>query len=431
VPNSSKPNNLKQSIGCEYTWSCQQAIHDLADAGKINHIQITIPNTLLFHEALDASCRVPTIAHCNLLNVFGENNWAELRAVAQQIKRLNPLHVIEHFTAFRNGGAKAGISFGTTLSTNPNTIEIATDNIKRWQDILGLSVCLENVAVIENCNLYFELMLEACHRTQTRAVVDLPHFFLSALTKSSGTNNVHDLATSLNPIQIHIAGVGIHDDKYLIDKHDLFSPWLLNYARDLFPQASYLTVEQSHSVPAKQLIKYLDFCNTPDVKLPKEPARIALLPPYPTVLVNADLTTSAAKNNGLPILESVPKIELDDQASASAAIDLYDKYVPFFWPLPSVRSFAENPTSSLSETVKYVSILARWACAYQSWWAPTAPRIAHLAAFDSSTTLNFSGFVVGKEPPEPVAMTSVRVLHHSGSWVEAKLPLLKHITHIN
>ena len=100
------------SLGCELQPLVVPPIPTLRNDGPLKHLQVTIPNTLTFFQAQAAVDDVPVIAHCNLLNTFGENQWEELRPFTRQIRALKPAHVVQHFTAFRHpSGEKTGIIF--------------------------------------------------------------------------------------------------------------------------------------------------------------------------------------------------------------------------------------------------------------------------------------------------------------------------------
>lgn len=416
----------KKSIGCELQPLIFDDIITQKNEGILDHIQITVPNNISFLKAFECSNLIATIAHCNLLNTFGENNWADLQAVGQQIKALKPVHVVEHFTAFRpHSNEKTGLYFTTELR-EPKIFSKICDSIAKWQDVLGIKVCLENIAISNNVEEYFDLLLNVMARTDCGIACDVPHFLISVNSAKMDRKKVLLLANDLNPKQIHVGGLSILDGQ-LKDNHKLFSPWVVSEANILFENFEYITLEQNHMINSYTVKQNLQSIRQ-EAQIESPAFLLDGMGPSSEKL-NDEIAFDAAKANGFPkavrkwdrIL--VPEIQNEQ---LNSPLDLYNKYTPFFSPIATIElAFSDlDPISA----VKSVTSLIRWSFAYLSWWYPLSARYAHIIYGEGPSEL-FANLI--NESDAPVNETYIRgpllkrFISDKNFWVEVAFPRIE------
>jgi uncharacterized protein (UPF0276 family) len=383
---SAQPQSLSaaanpKSFGCELHPLLFDKITVMKTAGLIDHIQVTVPNTVGFKDAFRFSEQIPTIVHSNLLNTFGENNWSELKPVSKQVQALKPIHVVEHFTAFRQNSEKSGIYFNLSLFEKRN-FEKIVDVVRRWQDLLDAPLCLENVAIVENVEAYFNLLCEVREKTGCKVVCDLPHFFISAFSASFSDEQIVKTAKALNPIQVHAGGLtcayGI-----LKDNHKGYSPWIAGAGHLLFTNAEYMTLEQSPQIPATTIEKYLTDCKAPSVST--VPRDIKMAKGASATEVNDDLAIDAIVSIGL---SNGVRRSPDTTTEIDSAVDLYSKYQPFVFPLASLEDSMGDLTPA--QAVQVAASISKLSMLYQSWWNPEAGSYSRVSYGEENTLIHTS-----------------------------------------
>ena len=370
-----------KSYGCELQPLVFDRIEELKSKGLLNHIQVTIPNTITFNTAHEFSKKIATIAHCNILNTFGENNWSELAPMVAQIRALNPVHVVEHFTAFRpSENEKTGVYFDLGLTRPLSKLKII-DGVNRWQEMIDRPLCLENISIAENVEAYFDLLLEVREKTGCGIACDLPHFFLSVYSAGFSEERIRTLAGSLRPKQLHVGGLSITNG-VLKDNHKGFSPWILQLAHSLFSEADYITLEQNHLIPASVIEKQLNQCRL--AQHPSVPAEIKAGIGIALAELNDELAKETAINAGVlvGVRTSLKSEGLGNQCESS--LEFYNKYQPFFSPIASLEQCFDN--LSPEQAVEALASVARWSLYYQSWWRPETPRFANVSYGEGSKT---------------------------------------------
>ena len=362
---------LSASVGCELQPVMIPVLPELRREKLVSHLQITIPNTLTYFQAREAALDTPLIAHCNLLNTFGENSWAELKPWTKQIRSLKPVHVVEHFTAFRlSSGHKPAVWFDLELM-RPLKKQAVIDTVDRWQTELGVPLCLENVPLADNVEAYFDLLLDVKSATGCEIACDLPHFFLSVFSANYSDAQIRNLAAALAPRQLHVGGLSRSSDGLLRDNHKVFSPWILSEGLALFPEAPFVTLEQNHRIPAESVSKQLRMIH--DCEPAKTPEGYRQLHGASSEVLSQEIAFETARSNRYPI---PPRDESRyRQLSAerytkesSSLIDFYDKFLPFVSPLSVLEAEVDNlpPT----EIVRTLAAASQWAISYLSWRSP-------------------------------------------------------------
>lgn len=417
---SLRTNKSGKSYGCELQPNLFDSIDSLKKRAHLDHLQVTIPTTVSYEEVLKQIGDLQIIAHSNLLNVFGKVSWDELKHVVPQIRSLNPLHVVEHFTAFRPVETeKTGLFFDPSISNESGFSEVR-DKILRWQDLLGIPLCLENIGIAENVQQYFDFLLKIRDATECEVACDVPHFILSTVTAKYPSTEIEELAKALNPVQIHIGGLSVVNG-IIRDNHKGFSPWLSGLSDRLFPNAQFITLEQNHKIPADIVESQLIEAHS------ERPIQIPLnvqnAEGIPSEILNEELTLETAKNVGLP--KGIRRIEVENPG-LETALELYEKYQPFIFPVTSLK--LEIKELGPVEAVEAVASIARWAINYQSWWAPDAPRYARIS-YGEGDNLKFTTVISEKSNSDQTnEREKVRRFNSKNNefWCEIATPVFKH-----
>lgn len=418
---------LSASVGCELQPVMIPVLSELRTEKLVSHLQITIPNTLTYFQAREAASDTPLIAHCNLLNTFGENSWEELKPWAAQIRSLKPIHVVEHFTAFRlPSGQKPAVWFDLDLM-KPQRKQAIIEAVQRWQDELGAPLCLENVPIAENVGAYFDLLLDVKNATGCEIACDLPHFFLSVFSANYSDAQIRSLAAALAPRQLHVGGLSQSSDGLLRDNHKVFSPWVLSEGIALFPDAPFITLEQNHRIPAENVTKQLRMIH--DHAPEEAPEEYHQLRGAPSEVLSQEIATETARSNRYP----TPPLDESRYRQLSAAryqseprslIDFYDKFLPFLSPLSVLETEVESLPAT--EIVRTLAAASQWAISYLSWRSPH--EVAHAYAivrYGEGDKVCFERRIGSSGGDYSRLEETRRFSSERGFWVEVTSPKLR------
>lgn len=365
--------NSLLSVGCELTGALLQESALVAER-KIDHLQVTIPNSTFFSTVLDIARQVPIVAHCNILNVLGENNWDEIAPIAKRIRELGPVHVVEHFTAFRTADrSKVGVWFPSSHSERQATVAHAIDSVRRWQDMIGSPLALENIPVVTESKSYFDALLEVKHRTSCLVVCDMPHLLLQTELNSWTIEDINSLCREMNPVQVHVAGIGVVNGA-VFDDHRSLSLWVLQRTFELCPNTKFLTLEQSQQVPVGTLLRNLETLRNSVTGLTKA-AHVPLKKAATDEQTNAAVRAVSAAMLGLsPTAGSKssqsPFDAFTHKMAVNSTFDLLERYMPFIHPWDALAEDLRNTPEGVSDICRKVLPLAKTAAGYCSWWFP-------------------------------------------------------------
>lgn len=343
----------------------------------LSHCQITVPAGITYAQAQEARRGLPVIFHSNLVNFFSENDWSELERIAKQIRGLRPLLVVEHFSSFRpEEDQKTGVWFPEQSGSRPAIRERLSSTIKRWQDLTGAPISLENVPITERVDEYFDLLLETRDRTSCRITCDVPHFIISGLAARWNESVAAARAAALNPIQIHVAGLDLSEDR-VYDGHNHPGSSVASYAKRLFPGAAHFTYEQPSGLGLAQTLARLDeLRNASERSLPED---VRSRSTYSVQETNDRLTRETFSR--FRSLKSVSKKRARERIHAGAefgetALALLEKYQTFAWPLGSLDESAEKLTDA--EVTEICAAFTNFALILQTWWSPGTPAFAQI-----------------------------------------------------
>jgi uncharacterized protein (UPF0276 family) len=351
--------NSNWNFGCEINSNLVASAPVLLNGvHSIGHFQITVPSMLRFADAMVLSDLAPVVLHSNILNTFGENNWQELRVLSARIKTLNPVHLVEHFTLFRDkAGKKSGVAFDLSDLAGPARSRIL-DTMKKWQDMVGVPVLFENVPITKHVPEYLDFLMEQTAAAGCEIVCDVPHLLISGLTAGISDNEMKNYALQLNPRQVHVGGISAKN-RILQDNHHSPSEWIAGFAKAQFPNAKYITLEQSPQIPTAALARQLAKV------VAAEPSRV------PDLLqgcqgesieeLNDRLAQDAASfmNGGKALREG------EVTGDVSGALAYLEKYMPFFYPMGSINE--HQLKSSEHELLLKVAAVATRALRFASW----------------------------------------------------------------
>jgi len=416
------------SLGCELQPILLPRLLEFKRDKLMSHLQVTIPNTLTFFQAMESIGDLSVIAHCNILNTFGKNEWAELKPWVRQIRSLRPQHVVEHFTSFRSpSGEKTGILFEPAITIGARR-QVVVDSINRWQDLLGLPLCLENVPISKDIEAYFDFLLEIKSETGCGIACDLPHFFLSMFSGKRSESQMRSLAADLDPTQLHVGGLSLSPEGTLRDNHKLFSPWVLSQGRLLFPTANFITLEQNHQVPPDMVAKQLKAIT--DEKVLPIPDGFYEGNGMSEGIANTELSYETALSNRYPEPVLSPNYNRSSavryRKGPQNSLEFYDKYLPFLSPLSILEEQLDDLSSK--EVIQFLASMSRWSFSYLSWWNSALARTATAAVrYGEGETVHFERRF-GADGISDVSFSfeeTIRFSSKSGFWVEVTSPRLE------
>lgn len=399
---------------------------------QCDHFQFTPPTVIPLSKLREIGESYRLISHDNLFNALGENDWNEIEPFAEQVRALKPVHSVVHFTNFRpRKGIKSGVHFDLEYC-KPAYKQRIVDQVLRWQDKVGVPVSLENIPLSKNVRAYFDLLLEVKQRVGCLMTCDVPHFIIAAFSSEGdrGREFVSAYAQELNPIQVHLGSISIFNG-VIRDNHKKFQPWLAPVALGLFPNVSYVTVEQYFRTPPETAIHYLNELRT---ALPKDLSEVMGEAVGNNIeTANDELAKDASGyhkefTTAIRVLDS-PKDISRNLDGFSSALDIYKKYVPFYFPLATIDSFMND--SDPVSAVKAAAGLARWSLHYLEWWFPHLPKKALVRYGEGgidSRSVQFEkvvsdfGLSDKREGDMQNATSVIRFDSPKGFWVDVAFP---------
>ncbi|MEC9283277.1 MAG: hypothetical protein VX642_11220 [Bdellovibrionota bacterium] len=200
---------------------------------NISHFQITIPTLNSFRDFENLA--LPLVVHSNLLNAFGDNNWHYIKLFRESIQKLNPIAVIEHGALGFENGQKNGIS-----SCDWQDDKLLS-NIKKWEDILGHQVILENPPYQNISEIH--KILEFSKKNDVEIACDIPHLIMTSAASGLSRIEFEKVLRDWNPLHRHVGGLKICND-LLLDAHSVFNGWMLDVVQKNLSDG-YTTLEQS------------------------------------------------------------------------------------------------------------------------------------------------------------------------------------------
>lgn len=353
-----------KSIGCEARGLALKDLPPLVRDQQIDHIQVTYPSFEDFSSITDTE--LPIVLHSNLLNSMGENSWDLLKIPAKKIKPLRPIHVIEHFTLFRDLSFKKHAVYMPDAKEEKAITRKAVENLLKWQEMVGHPVLLENTPVTGEVNRYFDMLLNVAEIAKCRIALDVPHLILSATSSGMDEATLQRLALQINPLHIHLGGVSSRD-LILRDNHQTYSPWITDLARRLFSSAEYATLEQGPRVPTRALKNWLTHTRHSSQDGTNETfdfsPTLRVMPHEYFNQMLADEDSRALAGIGSAERESP---HLRPISPESDPLSIFDMYMPFFYPIASLRKHASSLTPK--EAITSVAAVARMALLFTSIW---------------------------------------------------------------
>jgi hypothetical protein len=254
----------------------------------------------------------------------------------------------------------------------PENKMVIIENILRWRDILGVPIAIENTPVGNDGPSYLRLLAEISDKTSAAVACDLPHVLISLAGGSISKSAKTSIIRSLNVKQVHVGGIRIANGQ-VRDNHKGLSQLCLKLLSTHFQGAEYITLEQNHEIPPTVVRNWLTEIRKSLEKQESEKRdpleEIEILQPFPEEILNEDLTKSAGDSNGLDCEPLSVPTSLDEASIVPcSSLDIFNKYIPFIWPLDSV--IASAPRSPAQITLKNSALLARWSRSFSTWWEP-------------------------------------------------------------
>jgi hypothetical protein len=341
-------------LGIEATPLIAKNSNSLCTDLNLDHLQVSVPGFLTASQTLALSKNNRIVLHSSLLNLFGPNDWKDLKCYARQISLVKPIRVIEHATRFRHvNGAKTGVYFEPRFLESDHLSQ-TVETFKKWEALLGIPVAIENAPVTEHVDAYFQFMLEIKRLTGCEIVVDVPHFLISAIAAKWNSKVTKSMANALKPAQMHLAGVNASDGR-LKDNHRFLTAGMPAFAKEFFPQCSEVTLEQSSLHTEKSIAsmcKTIRSCPKADLLLDyKETVPLSM------VETNSFLSTPYAPFKSL---QTTPGTHL-----VPGLLERFEKYTPFHYPihtfqLASSNLPAKDALRSAVDIIKASSTLETW-----------------------------------------------------------------------
>lgn len=242
----------ENSFGIELNRNNISIANELFDRELVSHFQVTIPSSTLRPEDLDIlNQNIPIIIHSNILNVAGkDNDFKYLERCASLINKLNPVHIIEHFTKFRDeNGDKKAVSYCRDTDFG-NCIE----NMEKWGKMLSCPILLENIPVTENVLKYYtDLFDVAAQIEKVKINIDVPHLLISLASISKDERILVKNLVKFNDIEgVHLGAIKV-DKGYVVDSHQSLPNVCFKTIEKLHITSNYITLEQSESIPNSKL----------------------------------------------------------------------------------------------------------------------------------------------------------------------------------
>ena len=355
------------SLGFEIRNGIISEIDSLYQEGM--HLQVTIPNHIPYQEIKSVIKGREVLAHSNLLNVLGDNDFFELQKYIPQISSLSPITVIEHFTELRDEkGEKYGVHIPGQKS-DQEIVELARKNVLQWSSLLKFSVSLENAPITENVLRYFRLLKEVQKRTNCMVTIDVPHLMVSycSLENPIEKNELLEIIDELDVNHIHLAGVSIKDG-IIDDSHHLANfKLVLSYARKWFPQCQYITVEQAPSTKSKKVIECLKVIKDKSTLLPEISTLDGLSAPCQEE-INKELAIEGFSDLSQSKKDEVKTVNLLGAINRENPFYYFEKYDPFFYPIDSIKTASKQ--FKKQELMLTSALLAKWGLKFLSWSHP-------------------------------------------------------------
>ena len=252
------------SIGINFTGGqSYSSIRSLIDAGHIDYVELLIDNFLhLDPREIAKSFPCPVAFHI-MQSRFLERREEELNYISRKITQLSdalrPIYISDHIAIFKHNN----ISFYQLSEINYAIGTIYYDKIRRWQDMIGDTLYLENypslldgaheapiffeqVSQRTGCNVLFDISNAVCASRNTGADIDdwkniiskTPHYHVAGYTPAPSDNNI------------------------LIDSHaEQISPetedFIHRYAHDFFRDKTTITYERDGNFDYDLIVKDL------------------------------------------------------------------------------------------------------------------------------------------------------------------------------
>jgi uncharacterized protein (UPF0276 family) len=373
------------------------------------HFQVTIPNAISPDKILELTKSISVIFHSNLLNVLGENNWRYLEIIAEQIKLVPALHIVEHFNQF-----VCEKSFKHAVKFEKNSNNIAIKNIVRWGNLLRKKICLENTPITDNVMEYFESLIDVARETNSSITCDVPHFLISCYSAGFNDDQIIELAKRINPIQIHLAGISITGNK-ICDNHKTVTDWIVSEAKRLFPKVKFITLEQAPIISEKNALILFKKCLSAESLKP--PQDLNLL----TGLNSNQFTESLANSNSeiLKYCSYSRALYAPAQDDVSTLI-VYDYFTPFFSPLNSIVESSKSLDND--KIITAIATYVKKAMLENHWWDSTNTAYAEIALGKTNEEL-FRINALNNSPCDPnLNLVKIRFKIKDDIWVEIAAP---------
>ena len=409
------------SIGLEVRENILPVINDIYKEGM--HLQVTIPNFIAYSKIQSIIKGKKVIAHSNLLNVTGENDFRELKKYIPQIQSLKAASVIEHFTELVDKcGNKRGIHIPKEKS-DQEIIEVAEKNLLKWKGLLGVDIALENAAVTEDVLRYFTLLRDVQNITDCPITIDVPHLIISyySLKSMDSKDKLIKIVRELRVDHIHLAGVsarnGMIEDNHYLPNFEL----VLSYAQKWFPECPNQTIEQGPTVSFARTSKCLEL-----LKNKKSLIFIKDFLPGLSTPKQKDVNKDLAENGFFGLTHT--KKGKAQQKGFVEDIDIknpfyyFEKYNPFFYPIKSMK----KATSELNdkEFLFASTLFAKWGLKFLSWTHPEIDNVNLLFGKDEETIFRTGINVLGKKTKANNFAQYDELLFESPqrSWVRIQVP---------
>lgn len=238
----------KYPLGMELRPANATSVRALHKAGLITHAQISIPASWNQDRLESLAPGLDLCVHSTFLNVLGKNDWPSLKLAAKGIRRLRPICVVDHLGTFVDSkGKKHGVLFDTTESSTSLTRR-AVSNLRRWTELIGVPVYLENMPVTSEVDRYFSLYSEVSEKAHVERAVDIPHLLISCHVNGNSMRECAKKLRLLDPKQVHFGGLSVSSDR-IEDNHRQISPELLCLLEWAEINPKLITLEQSDQLP--------------------------------------------------------------------------------------------------------------------------------------------------------------------------------------
>lgn len=204
------------SIGINFTGGqSYSSIMSLIDEGHIDYVELLIDNFLHLNPTEIAKKFPCPVAFHIMQSRFLEQGEEELKYISSRITQMSeafqPLYISDHIALFEHNGT----NFYQLAEINYAIGSIYFDKIRRWQDMLGHTLYLENypslldgsyeaptffehISKKTECNVLFDISNAVCASRNTGADIDdwknviskTLHYHVAGYTPAPSDNNI-------------------------------------------------------------------------------------------------------------------------------------------------------------------------------------------------------------------------------------------------